>query len=286
MLQSIERQSGLPIAFDPVANAIHWLDGTAAGSTSIRTAVEMRDYIREPDAMPTQGSIYTVYRAVARREDAARISGANLRYDITIIPPGYFSGTRREFFRTAGHYHALLPGGPASGGMTYPEVYEVISGRAYWLLQRPAHPAGGPATGNPAILDAVYIIEAGPGEKAIMPPGFGHISINARPEPLVMANWISNVFTYDYEPFRRFHGGGYWTLEGETAATVEFEPNRNYERLPELIKLRPREIPALGLLRSRPLYGLAQNLEALRFLNDPEPFVELLTIDRCYYEAV
>jgi len=275
MLQSIEHQSGLPIAFDPVANAIHWPGGTAAGSTSIRTAAEMRDYIRESDATATQEATYIVYRTVARREDAARIAGVNLRYDMTVIPPGHFSGTRREFFRTAGHYHPLVP----NSAVAYPEVYEVISGRAYWLLQRRAE-------GNSAALDAVYLVEAGPGEKAVMLPGFGHISINARPEPLIMANWISNTFTYDYEPFRRFHGGGYWMLEGEMPAMVEFEPNHSYERLPELVKLRPREIPALGLFRSRPLYGLAQNLETLRFLNDPESFVDLLTVDTCYREVV
>ncbi|MDP3727483.1 MAG: glucose-6-phosphate isomerase family protein [bacterium] len=288
MLQSIEHQSGLPIAFDPVSGSIHWSEGIAADEPQVRSFSEMREQIREPEAVPPRDAIYTVYRHVARKEDAPAIREARLRYDITIIPAGCFQGTRREFVRTAGHYHTVPP-----SGIAYPEVYEVISGRAHWLIQRSARPArlpdgqaGGPETENPAALEAVYLIEAGPGEKALIPPGFGHISINAGTDPLVMANWISDACTYDYEPFRKFRGGGYWILEGETPGTVEFEQNPGYTAVPELKKLHPKEISEFGLVRSRPLYSLAQELERLAFLNDPEPFLESLDIDRGYRRVV
>lgn len=279
MLQSIEHQSGLPIAFDPLSGAIHWPEGIAADKAHVRSFAEMREQIREPEASPPRDAVYTVYRHVARKVDAAAIRNARLRYDITIIPPGCFRGTRNEFVRTAGHYHTLLPGGPSSGGMTYPEVYEVISGRADWLIQRPR-------AENPSTLEAVFLIEAGPGEKALIPPGFGHISINAGTNPLVMANWISEDCTYDYGPFRKFRGGGYWLLEGEMPGTIECERNPGYAAVPELEKLRPKEIPELGLVRSRPLYSLAREPERLRFLNDPEPFLGLLGIDTCYRRVV
>lgn len=282
MLQSIEHQSGLPIAFDPSTNTIHWSESVHAAETHVRTLEEMRDYLREPDAEAATNAIYTVYRNTARRDDIERIRAAGLRYDITIIPPGSFAATRREFFRTAGHYHPLTPG----GDIAYPEVYEVIAGRAYWLLQRPARRAGGPDAGNPETLEDVYLVEAGPGEKAVMPPGFGHISINTRQEPLVIANWIANSFPYDYAPYRQFRGGGYWALEGETPETVEFELNTNYARVAELKKLQPREVPPLGLLRFKPLYGLTGDLEKLRFLSDPRSFTELLAVDKCYRAIV
>ncbi len=284
MLQSIEHQSGLPIAFDPAANAIHWPEGVSAANRSVRSAAEMQEYLGEPDAKPTQDAIYTVYRGIARQGDAPRITAAGLRYDITVIPAGYFVGKDKEFFRTAGHYHALAPPGPAprgpaGSGMARPEVYEVISGRAYWLIQQAE-------SGNPSALAAIFLIEAGPGEKALMPPGFGHISINARSEPLILANWIAADIQYDYEPYRRFRGGGYRVIEGETANTIAFEPNRRYERVPELIKLRPAEVPELGLIRSRPLYTLAETPEALGFLKHPEPFAEALAVDRVYRRVV
>mgnify|MGYP001585905555 FL=1 len=275
MLQSIEHQSGLPIAFDPSSNTIHWSEGIRAAETHVRTLAQMRDYLREPEAEAIASAIYTVYRNTARSDDRERIAAAGFRYDITIIPPGSFAGARNEFFRTAGHYHPLAP----DSAIPYPEVYEVIAGRVYWLLQRHA-------SEDPAVLEEVYLVEAGPGEKAIMLPGFGHISINARREPVVMANWTADHFSNNYAPYRQFRGGGYWALEGETPETVEFELNTNYARVAELKKLRPREIPSLGLLRSKPLYGLAGNLEKLRFLSDPGSFAELLAVDTCYRAVV
>ncbi len=242
----------------------------------------MRGYIREPEAHANRETIYTVWREVARSDDGGRIRAAHLRYDITVIPPGCFAGNRREFFRTAGHYHPLKPG----TAVAYPEVYEVISGRAYWLIQRPARPAGGPQAANPAVIEEIYAIEAGPGVKAVMLPGFGHISVNAFAEPLVMANWIGDGFDYEYAPYRRFHGGGYWILEGESPDSIEFELNRNYERVPELKKMAPREVPEFGLLYSQPLHALARDLGKLRFLNSPEEFTDLLTLDHCYRTVV
>lgn len=275
MLISLERQSGLPIAFDPSANAIHWPAGVAVGKISPRSAREMREYIREPGARADRETVYTVYREVARSDDALRIRASHLRYDITVIPPGHFAGERREYFRTAGHYHPEKPG----TGMAYPEVSEVLAGRAYWLIQRLE-------AGNPGVIEQTYAIEAGPGEKAVMLPGFGHISVNAFAEPLVMANWISNALADDYEPFRTLRGGGYWLVAGKVPETIEFERNPNYRAVPELRKLRPIEMPELGLIRSRPLYALAHDLGKLAFLNAPEQFTHLLTLDRCYGQVI
>jgi len=267
MLDSLERASGLPIAFDPVTNHIQTPANVSLGAVSERTQSELAPFLAD-DTPATNEVVYTVYRNIARANDQSAIERAKLRYDITVIPPGSFRGPRREFFRTAGHYHAKKPG----TAVAYPEVYEVIAGRAYWVIQKPAD--------DDATIEAVYAIEAGPGEKAIMLPGFGHVSVNAFSEPLVMANWISNAFEYDYEPFRRLRGAAYWICDGD--GTIAFEPNVNYRAVPNLAKLRPQENPELGLVRHQPLYTLAARLDALAFLNTPEGFSASLTLDRCY----
>ncbi len=291
MLQSLERRAGLPIAFNPTANSIEWQAGVSCEQTRIRSLTEMRAYIREADAISPTDAIYTVYRNLRRTADTEAIQATGLRYDLTVIPPGVFlsnshsrgpiriaEGRRpeagyshAEFFRTAGHYHPVKAG----TAIAYPEVYEVISGRAYWLLQKPR-------AGDPARLEEMYVVEAGPGEKALMTPGFGHISVNPFGEPLVMANWISSAFTYDYKPFERLRGGGYWVLEAAATDAIEFERNANYREVPELKKLRPKEVPELGLIRSQPLYQLSHELGKLRFLSHPEEFVDILTIEKCY----
>lgn len=274
MLQSLERQSGLPLAFDPSAGVLTWpAERIRGGEASERSADEMREYISEPDARTSAGIIYRVWRNLTHVGDDAALASARLRYDITIINPGVFAGAKREYFRTAGHYHYHPE--KRETGLTHPEVYEVLSGRAYFLIQRPE-------PGNPDALAELYVIEAGPGEKAVIPPGFGHIAVNVFPEPCVLANWIANGFTYDYEPFRRLRGGGNWLFEGPVSSTIAFETNPHYQRVPELEKLRPREVPELGLMRSKPLYTLSSNLEKLRFLSQPEEFTSLLTLKRCY----
>lgn len=268
MLESLERQSGLPLTFDPVTYRIGTPADVAIGAVSERTARDLAPFLA-PDSAVGVGVAYTVYRNIARRGDQAAIGRAKLRYDITVIPPGSFGGPQREFFRTAGHYHPEKPG----TGVAYPEVYEVIAGRAYWLIQRPA-------ADDPTTIETIYVIEAGPGEKAVILPGFGHVSVNPFPKPLVTANWVSDAFAYDYESFRRLRGGAYWV--GEEGGAIAFTPNPNYRAVPELRKLQPREVSTFGLARSRPLYASAADLEALAFLSAPERFAETLTLDRCY----
>lgn len=272
MRQSIERQSGLPIALDPHGYAIRWPESVSVGTVSGRSAAEMRAYIREAGALAGADPVYTVYRRISRSADSAAIAASGLRFDITVIPPGHFAGGRREFLRTAGHYHVPVE------GRLLPEAYQVISGRAYWLIQRPT-------PGDPGSLGEIYAIEGSPGDCALMPPGFGHVSINAFSEPLVLANCVAEAVRYDYEPYLRFRGGGYRVLEGHGGGAIEFELNPDYRTVPELRKIRPRELPELGLGRSRPLYSLIREPGALRFLIAPDEFPGALTIDACYRPA-
>lgn len=272
MIQSLSHEIGLPVAFDPHANVLQWTDAVQVGETSERTHAQMREYEANPSAQASSDPIYRVWRKMARISDVNRIKEALLRYDITVIPPGFFSGTRKEYFKTAGHYHAIKPGTTIG----YPEVYEVISGRAYWIIQEPH-------SEDLSQLTRIYLIEAGPSEKALIPPGFGHVTINPGDKPLIMANWISDSFTYDYESYRLRRGAGYWVFEGAMPEIVELEQNPNYLNLPDLIKLYPKEIPEFGLLRKTPLYALSENLHYLDFLNRPEDHAELLSIERCFH---
>lgn len=275
MLISLERQAGLPLLFNPDDNTIKFEDGVSAEKSGVRTIAEMKEYIAEPQAAVKSDPIYFVYRSVARSEDRGKIRSVALRYDLTVIPPGHFVDGRKEFFRTAGHYHPVKPG----TNTAFPEVFEVITGRVYWLLQKPE-------AGDPSKIGEIFAVEAGPGDKAVILPGFGHMSVNAFSEPLIMANWVSTEFAYHYGPYKNLRGSAYWMIEGSVPTTIEFKRNKNYAEVPELKKLRPREISELGLLRSKPLYFLAEELDKLDFLSSPERFAHLLTIDRCYQKAI
>ena len=271
MLQSLERQSGLPIALDPTTNTIRWTEGIHAGETKERTFQEMQSFIAEPGATSPREGIYMMYRDVGRDPDRIDIKSVGLRYDITVIAPGTFQGSRHEYFRTAGHYHSLVPG----TNVAYPEVYEVIAGRVCWILQRRTHD-------DPEHIEEMYAIEAGPGEKAIMLPGFGHISVNPFPETLVMADWNACACVSDYAPYQKHRGGGYLVFEGSKLNTIEFTANHSYGALPELKKIAPCEVPEFGFFRSQPLYSLAHDLAKLDFLLKPEKYSDSLTAEHCY----
>jgi glucose-6-phosphate isomerase len=231
----------------------------------------MKKYISDLNGKASDDIIYSVYRNVSRQSDATEIQSAHIRYDITIIPPGVFTGERSEFVRTAGHYHPVKPG----SSTRFAEVYEVILGRAYWILQRPNF-------ANPSEIEEIYIVEAGPGEKLVMIPGFGHMLVNAFRETLITANWINDTFIYDYHPYEQLRGSGYWMIESLTPDTIEFMRNTNYTKIPELQKLRPRDIPEFGLNQREPLYHLVRSLEKLDFLSNPERYAELLTVAHCF----
>ncbi|MHC1569625.1 MAG: glucose-6-phosphate isomerase family protein [Candidatus Syntropharchaeales archaeon] len=198
--------------------------------------------------------LYYMYRDLyLSKNDWEIIKEAGLRYDITIIPPRMLG---KEFIKTAGHYHPLID----SGEITYPEVYEVLEGEAHYLLQR---------LENDQITDVV-VVEAEAGDKVIIPPGYGHITINASNKRLKMANWVARNFSSIYDPIRAKRGGAYFeTLDG-------FVKNELYDNLPPIRFLKPRDIPIFGLVKAKEMYGLVRGeIESLDFLTKPAAFVDI-----------
>ncbi len=142
--------------------------------------------------------LYYMYRNL-KKEDG-------LRYDITVIPARMLGS---EFTKTKGHYH---PG-------NFGELYTVLSGKAFYLMQKIDD------NGN---LQDIYAVEAQQGESVIIPPKYGHITINHGQEELKMANWVSDDFQSIYEPIAEMRGGAYFLLESG------WVKNNNYKEIPEL----------------------------------------------------
>ncbi len=222
---------------------------------SKRMTYDMKPVLMRPGKTAKNEIYYTVFRNL-------KIIGGKARYDITKIPQNKIGG---ELAKTFGHYHKGI----------YPELYEVLDGRAYFLLQK--------FNSDPSEISEAYVVEAEAGEKAIMPPGFGHLSINVGERDLILANWISLV-EYDYQPFSKFHGGCYYVLNDKE--NVEFEKNTNYKSVPEIKKLKLRDIPELGIKNDKehPIWDLRETPKKLDWLVNPEKYQELLTIKNLYRE--
>jgi len=254
---SLEGVAGIPIGLDGFR--IVFGDGLPEVTPSVRRLDEMREVLYNQTATHPQ-ECYFMYRGVGLPEHKEVVSRRSLRYDVTVIPPGRIGN---EYMKTAGHYHPVDP----ETGVGFPEVYEVLWGRAHYLLQKRA--------GRPDVLEDVVVIEAGPGDKVVIPPGYGHITINPGDEPLVMCNCVETHFASDYAPIREMKGGAYFEVEEDGQGV--FIPNERYARTPPPRLVKPLVDGGLGLPEGVPLYAcLTSRPESLDFLVRPGRHLDAL----------
>ncbi len=254
----LSKPSGLPVFWNPSSERLVFGDGLSEVEPAIRRREEMTEVLFDPRAEGPK-ELYYMYRGVACQDDRESICRRGLRYDITVIKPGVLGN---EYVKTAGHYHPQKPG----CSFTYPEIYEVLHGRAHYLLQRPA-------AGEIDRLEAIVLVTAKPGDKVLIPPGFGHITINSGNELLIMSNWVSLEFTSDYEPYRLLGGGGYFELRGEGGS--ELIPNHRYRGVPSLHRSPAVSFARFNLITGLPIYRVYRHDPgSLDYLVNPENYEE------------
>ncbi len=226
---------------------IYW-DGPKP-EARVRTIEEMRDVLADPGCTSDQ-PLYFMYRDLAKSDDDWRwLHEHCVRYDITVIPPQTLCG---EYVKTKGHYHTLNP-----VGVPYPEIYEVLAGTGHYLLQT-------------RDADDVVMVVGSAGDKILIPPGYGHVTINPAGMDLVMANLVSKEFSSNYGPYVERQGAAYYEMEG--GALVK---NPRYPDAPPVRYCDPVEIPELGIEKGIGLYDLIGRPRSVAFLNHPEQFMEI-----------
>jgi glucose-6-phosphate isomerase len=177
----------------------------------IRKLNDMREVLANKDFAKNSPDmdLYYMYRGLK--------NDGELRYDETVIKAQVLGD---EFNKTKGHYHIGA----------YPEIYIVIEGEAIYLLQKRKE------SGE---IEDIYAVHVKTGECAIMPPFYGHVTINpSKTQDLKMANWLSDNCKSDYSPYVEKQGAGYYyTKKG-------WQKNQNYKNIPELRFEQPlKEIP-------------------------------------------
>lgn len=246
-MYDLEKTSGLPLRADGEGNLIFG-GGLLAVTPDIRYRQDMQEVLCESEALGPE-ELYYMYRGVCRDTDRELLRKYGLRYDVTVLRPGTVGD---EYIKTAGHYHPLKPGTE----FTYPEVYEVLSGRAHYLLQTEQDEDG---------VETV-LVEATAGDKVLIPPGYGHITINPGPGFLVMSNWVAEGFASVYGPIKELGGGAYFELVSDGEEGL-FVVNPRYQPTPRLSARQVIDLPEYGLVSGRPMY--------LAFLEAPEKFTYL-----------
>ncbi|MBP1929325.1 glucose-6-phosphate isomerase [Methanolinea mesophila] len=215
----------------------------------IRTGTDMHRVLQSP-ACATDTPLYFMYRDLARSErDKLWLQSHNVRFDLTIIPPRQICG---EFVKTKGHYHPKN-----AAGVGYPEIYEVISGEAHYLLQH-------------RDLHDVVVIPAYEGDVVIIPPGYGHVTINPGSCRLSMCNLVSTEFRSEYEEFEQNQGAAYYEQ-----CDGSFVKNSRYRDLPPLRIAEPSLLGNEFREINAPLYELVgHGGELPGLLNNPERYLD------------
>jgi glucose-6-phosphate isomerase len=213
----------------------------------------MRSVLAEP-ACRESGALYFMYRDLAKSDvDRRWLHLHQLRYDLTVIPPRNLCG---EFVKTKGHYHPKN-----AAGLGYPEIYEVLDGTAWYLLQSRA-------------LDDMVLVEAQTGDLVIIPPEYGHVSINPTPDKtLVMANIVSTGFESEYGEYETHHGAAYYAM-----SSGNLMKNLHYPPVPSVRRIGATCGKGIYRFCSGPIYNLIGNEDALAFLNHPEQYRAIFSV--------
>jgi len=195
--------------------------------------------------------LYWMYRYFEKADDNEKFENSNLEYDITVIDAGRIGD---EYIKTIGHYHGNVP----KANITYPEVYEVIDGQIEYLLQS-----------KPDANDEfdVVIILADPGDKVVVPPNYGHISVNVGSERAVSSNIQKRDLpaSSDYNSFAERKGGALYRKDS-------WINNPNY-KVKSIKKVKPKEKSEWGLKKDLPLYqSVTETPEKFDFILNPQKY--------------
>jgi glucose-6-phosphate isomerase len=201
-----------------------------------RTLAQMRGVLR--DDVTGDKDVYYMYRNVHRKGD--------IRYDITLILPEALGS---ECAKTHGHYHP-----PSSHGASYPEIYQVLRGSAVFILQKK----------NADETVDVIVVDAKENDVVLMPPDYGHISINSGEGPLVMANLVYEKFDSEYQDVKSNKGAAYYyTTDHELVQNPSYIVKTNSRvGAPELCKRYKIESKDI-------LLEFLENPEKFAYLKDP-----------------
>jgi glucose-6-phosphate isomerase len=260
----LEQVSGIPMEVTDDFHLKLKPGAVQTGTSIVRKFSEMVPVLLDPNTKPSRDEMYYVNRGISVETDKDSIAADRLQYDVTVIPPGFLGD---EYTKTLGHYHDNIPGST----MSHPELYEVLNGKALFLLQKVD-------SGTTNAVNTILAIEAGKGDKIIYPPNYAHIIVNIGDEVLVTANWVSTEYKPLYEPIKECQGMALYVVKGKDGNPT-FIKNNKYPDQPIMRKMAigDKIRTDFGLNTKEPMYTSAmKNPKLLDFLNHPAKYaVEL-----------
>lgn len=201
---------------------------------------------------------YDFYKAIERDRDREAFSSRELRYDSTVILPGEANG---ECKKTAGHFHLPIPGKPYS----FPELYQVVNGTALFVMQK----VDDYKKDGPMRVKDVLLAEVHAGEAIVIPPDYGHCTVNICDETMVFINLVSVNSNNYYDSVKNSRGMSVYVYKNGSGYTLKKNPRYEFDCEPKVAV--PGSSDALGIHKGVPVYTeYLKNPELYDYLNDPE----------------
>ena len=258
--------SGLPLQMSEETYRITMGEGLKSDGYSRKLTGQMAGLLADETGLEDLAGepFYDVYRGIAFPEDEPLLRKYNFRYDITVIMPGDVNGECRK---TSGHYHGRTP----EGRHSYAEVYEVLKGTALYVLQK-SPDFDSPDPGQAHIED-VILVTVPEGKTLLVPPDYGHCSVNIGEGPLVFSNLAYVDCPIHYDPVRSSHGMSRYAFRDESGIVLKRNPHEQDAPEPRFAEVR--ENPSFGITWEEPVYSsFRRNPEAFDFLAHPDPYTE------------
>jgi glucose-6-phosphate isomerase len=218
---------------------------------------DIRQSLRDPNSSGPD-PVYAIAMDVGRIEDLPELTKRMLLFGLVAYAEGRLGS---EPVRSQGHVHAISP----HCGWSTPELFEIWRGRAIvYGQQKPGD--------NPGRCVAV---EAGPGDKVVIPPGWAHYVVNADVNSkLVFGAWCDRQYGFDYREMRAHHGLAWFPLV-DSDGTITWERNPSYASS-KLVSRKAREYPELDVPPAIPIYECFHRApESVQWISDPARFEAL-----------
>ena len=241
-------QVGFPLLLDSATLEVI-TPGEISFIRETRRMGELQSVLHEPSALPDTTPLYWNYKLKDAGSAERDISELRLTFGLVCLPPLKIG---REYVKTHGHYHSVMPGST----IAFPEVYTHYYGEVYLYLQRRQQ-------GSTSALDDCVLYRMIPGHSIMIPPGYAHILINPSSKPALMAGLYALDAVHEYDPIRKMAGGAYYFIEQDSEMKVI--PNPHYFESPPL-----REVVELHGTRFAPPAGNLPLWSA--FVQDPQSF--------------
>ena len=227
-----------------------------------RKLEELQSVLYQKDVQEPE-KLYTLFNNVGSARARNFLLEHGLRYDIGIMPPLKI-GT--EYIKTIGHYHAKSPGMI----LPYAEVYEIVSGRAHFLLQKQDEK-------DDSIVTDIVWLEAKKGDRLIMPPDYAHVTINPGPEALVLSNLAAVSGAQSYSRIVKMGGFAYFNIEEGGNST--FVRNPKYIDVPPIRKVPFKDLGETGIDSTQPIYTtVLKEPKKFSFITKPQLLDKILKL--------